>query len=69
MSPIPQPDERTLDEEARLEAATDQAIEVCGGDIRAAVKALIIANEFLERRVSHGYMRGAVQGRINCYSG
>ncbi len=32
----------------RLEAATDQAIEACGGDVRAALKAMIVANEFLE---------------------
>ncbi len=49
----------------RLEAATDQAIEACGGDARDAVKALIVANEFLEAElrelqaaVSHGYARG-----------
>jgi hypothetical protein len=32
----------------RLEMATDQAIAACGGDARNAVKALIVANEFLE---------------------
>jgi hypothetical protein len=49
----------------RLEAATDQAIAVCGGDARDAVKALIVANEFLEAQVrelqaavSNGYARG-----------
>jgi hypothetical protein len=49
----------------RLEAATDQAIKACGGDARDAVKALIVANEFLEAQVrelqgavSHGYARG-----------
>ncbi|MGY3558463.1 stage V sporulation protein SpoVS [Bradyrhizobium sp. USDA 4463] len=30
-----------------LEAAADQAIAACGGDAREAVKALLIANEFL----------------------
>jgi hypothetical protein len=45
--------------------ATDQAIEVCGGDARAAVKALLIANAFLEHElamttpaVSYGYSKG-----------
>ncbi len=45
--------------------ATDQAIEVCGGDARAAAKALLIANAFLEDElamtkpaVSSGYSRG-----------
>jgi hypothetical protein len=31
-----------------LEAATDEAIAACGGNARDAVKALIVANEFLE---------------------
>jgi hypothetical protein len=31
----------------QLEAAADQAIAACGGDAREAVKALIVANEFL----------------------
>jgi acetaldehyde dehydrogenase (acetylating) len=49
----------------RLEAATDQAIAACGGNARDAVKALIVANEFLEKEmkalqaaVSNGYARG-----------
>ncbi len=31
------------------DAAIDAAIATCNGDIRGALKALIIANEFLER--------------------
>lgn len=31
-----------------LDAAADQAIAACGGDAREAVKALIVANGFLE---------------------
>jgi hypothetical protein len=49
----------------RLETATDQAIAACGGDTRKAVKALIVATEFLEAQlaelqaaVSNGYARG-----------
>lgn len=49
----------------RLEAATDQAIGACGGNARDAVKALIVANEFLETEmkalqaaVSNDYARG-----------
>jgi stage V sporulation protein SpoVS len=56
----------------RLEAATDQAIAACGGDVRDAVKALIVANEFLEtevcelmQAVSHAYVRG----RFKTYTG
>jgi len=40
---MPEPD--------RLEVATDQAIAACGGDARGTVKALIVANEFLESEV------------------
>jgi hypothetical protein len=38
----------TLQHADKYEAAVDQAIATCGGDIRGALKALIIANEFLE---------------------
>jgi hypothetical protein len=31
--------------------AADQAIAACGGDARHAVKALILANDFLEAEV------------------
>jgi hypothetical protein len=48
-----------------LELAADQAIAACGGDAREAVKALIVANGFLEAQVdelrasvSAGYARG-----------
>ncbi|MET4344687.1 hypothetical protein [Bradyrhizobium sp. RT9a] len=48
-----------------LENAADQAIAACGGDAREAVKALIVANGFLEAQVeelrasvSAGYSRG-----------
>jgi hypothetical protein len=57
----------------QLDAAADQAIAACGGDAREAVKALLIANEFLEAeleaQVSHGYMRGVRHGRFKTYSG
>jgi hypothetical protein len=57
----------------QLNAAADQAIEACGGDAREAVKALLIANEFLEReieeKVSRGYLRGVTHGRFYTYSG
>jgi hypothetical protein len=49
----------------RLNAATEQAIAACDGDARLAVKALIVANEYLEAEVkalqaavSNGYARG-----------
>jgi len=58
------PESQPTSEPDRLEAATDQAIAACGGDARAAVRALIVANEFLESEVkelqaavSNGYAR------------
>jgi len=52
-------------ETARLEAAVDEAIGACDGDMRAAVRALIVANDYLEQElcamfaaVSRGYARG-----------
>ncbi|MBR0801516.1 hypothetical protein JQ615_39865 [Bradyrhizobium jicamae] len=55
-----------------LEAAVDQAIAACGGDMRSTIRALIVANEFLEnevselmKAVSHAYARG----RFKSYSG
>jgi hypothetical protein len=62
-----------ISDAASLDAAADQAIAACGGDAREAVKALLIANEFLERemeaQVSRGYIRGVKHGRFNTYSG
>jgi hypothetical protein len=60
----------------RLEAATDQAITACGGNARDAVKALIVANQYLESEVqelhaavSTGYARGYRFGRFKTYTG
>ena len=62
-----------LSDADQLNAAADQAIAACGGDARDAVKALLVANEFLEAdleaQVSHGYMRGVRHGRLKTYSG
>jgi hypothetical protein len=53
------------DAAGQLEEATDQAIAVCGGDARGAVKSLIVADGYLEAdvrdlraAVSSGYLRG-----------
>jgi hypothetical protein len=55
-----------------LEVATDVAIAACGGNARDAVKALILANDYLEsevcelmQAVSHAYARG----RFKTYTG
>jgi hypothetical protein len=53
-----------------LDLVADQAIAACGGDAREAVKALIVANWFLETEndvlrasVSAGYSRGRFEMR------
>jgi hypothetical protein len=63
--PIPETD-------AELESAVDQAISACGGDLRATIRALVVANEYLEsevgelmKAVSHAYARG----RFSTYTG
>jgi hypothetical protein len=55
-----------------FEAAIDQAIAACDGDMRATIRALIVANNYLEsevselmKAVSHAYVRG----RFHTYSG
>jgi hypothetical protein len=69
MSSGSQPNAQDADE---LEAAVDQAIAACEGDMRSAIRALIVANEYLEsevnelmKAVSHAYVRG----RFQTYSG
>jgi hypothetical protein len=60
------------EEADELESAVDQAIAACDGDMRAAIRALILANNYLEseiselmKAVSHAYRRG----RFKAYSG
>jgi hypothetical protein len=36
---------------AELEASVDEALAICDGDVRAAVRALIVANAYLESEV------------------
>jgi hypothetical protein len=43
--PLPNPEQSDTDQ---LEAAADHAIAAGGGDAREAIKALIVANDFLE---------------------
>jgi hypothetical protein len=62
----------TTEDDDGLEAAVDQAISACGGDMRSTIRALIVTNEYLEsevselmKAVSHAYTRG----RFHTYSG
>ena len=68
MSSVSKPDEQ----DDGLDAAVEQAIAVCDGDMRAAIRALIVVNNFLEseiselkKAVSHAYTRG----RFRTYTG
>ncbi len=54
-----------------LESSVDHVIARCDGDARAAVRALIVANGFLERdmevlraAVSTGFVRGRFEGLL-----
>ena len=71
-SAAPNPQADAASDAAALEAATDEAIAACGGNARDAVRALIVANEYLElevcdlmRAVSNAFVRG----RFKTYSG
>jgi hypothetical protein len=53
------------------EADVDHAINACDGDARATVRALLVANAYLDREndgickaVSFGYRRGQIRGRL-----
>ena len=65
--PVVNPEQSDTDQ---LEAAADQAIAACGGDAREAVKALIVANHFLETELeklrprSRPVMREASRCRV-----
>ena len=69
---MPASSQSDIEEGDGLEASVDQAIAACGGDVRATIRALIVANEYLEsevgelmKAVSHAYARG----RFQTYSG
>jgi hypothetical protein len=52
LTPQPEPDP--------LEVATDQAIAACDGDVRATVRALIVANALLEAVVQAARVAAAM---------
>ena len=50
-----------------LEAEIDEAISLCGGDVRAALRATLIANAYLEaeiERLTEAVSSGFARGRI-----
>jgi hypothetical protein len=56
------PAEQPVDEAADLEVAVGQAIEACGGDPVAAVRALIAANAMLEQEMADVYAKASSKG-------
>jgi hypothetical protein len=61
-----------MEEDDGLETSVDQAIAACGGDLRSAIRALIVANQYLESEVSElmkAVSRAYVRGRFHSYSG
>ena len=48
------------DDVSRYERACDQAIAMCDGNMRSTIKALIMANEYLEAELAE--LQAAVEG-------
>lgn len=60
-------DPKPIPESDPLELATDQVIAACDGDVRAAVRALIVAKGLLEAELNDAYAassKGYARGRI-----
>ncbi len=69
---MPSSSEPKSEEDDGLETAVDQAISACGGDLRATIRALIVANDYLESEVGElmkAVSRAYVRGRFKTYSG
>jgi hypothetical protein len=52
---------------ALIEAEVDEAIATCGGDVRAALRATLIANAYLEaeiERLTEAISTGFARGRM-----
>ena len=61
-----------IGEDEGLEASVDQAISACGGDMRSTIRALIVANEYLESEVGElmkAVSRAYARSRFHSYSG
>jgi hypothetical protein len=59
--------EPDADAAALLEAEVDEAIAICGGDIRAALRATLVANAYLEaevERLTEAISTGFARSRI-----
>ena len=61
-----------FEENDGLETAVDRAISACGGDMKATIRALIVANEYLESEAAElmkAVSRAYARGRFSSYSG
>ena len=61
-----------FEENDELETAVDQAISACGGNMRATIRALVVANEYLESEAAElmkAVSRAYARGRFSSYSG
>ncbi len=64
--------EPKTEEDEGLETSVDQTIAACGGDLRSTIRALIVANQYLESEVGElmkAVSRAYVRGRFHSYSG
>ena len=52
----------SLSDNSRYEQACDQAIAMCDGNLRSTIKALIMANEYLEAELEE--LRALVSGGL-----
>ena len=64
------PKEQSIEAEnlpSDLEAEVDEAIRICGGDVRAALRATLVANAYLEtevERLTEAISTGFARGRM-----
>jgi hypothetical protein len=68
MSSVSKPNEQ----DDGLDMAVEQAIAVCDADMRAAIRALIVANNFLESEISElkkAVSHADTRGRFRTYTG
>lgn len=72
MSESAKPVPAGADAAAALEGEVDEAIAICSGDVRAALRAALVANSFLEaeverltKAVSFGFIRGTPARRAS----
>jgi hypothetical protein len=69
---MPTSSQPSTEEDDGLETSVDQAIAACGGDMRSTIRALIVANEYLESEVGElmkAVSRAYARGRFHSYSG